>query len=99
VGDGFEAEKAVLNLRAELGVGGFVGAGRVQRDVGVEAGDGAGGIRVRSQSRRADEIRRDDVAAVEWKIAVAQRKEQIGFREGRAGHFARSRWLAAQSST
>jgi hypothetical protein len=76
-GDFGEAQEAVFDLGAELGVGGFVGGGRGEGEGGEEAwrdaGDvGAGGFGVWSEGGGADEAEVDDVAAENGVVAVAE---------------------------
>ena len=82
-GDGLEAEEAVFYLGEELGVGGFVGGGSEESEVGDvagwEAGDGcAGCVGVGGEVGGADEVELDDVQAEGGGVAVAESLEEVG---------------------
>jgi hypothetical protein len=79
--DRLEAEETVFDLGDELEVGGLVGAGSAEGDVGEvargEAGDGgAGGVGVGGEGGGLDEAEVDDVALVG--VAVAEEVEEVG---------------------
>jgi hypothetical protein len=81
-GDGGETEQAIFDLGGEVGVGGVVGRGSVEGDVGDvawgEAGDGgAGGVEVWGEGGGADEAGGDDVGAGGG-VAVAEEVEEFG---------------------
>ena len=76
--NGFEAEEAVFDLGDELEVGGLVGGGSVEGDVGSVAGGevGEGGVGVGGEGGGLDEASVDDVAAGGGGVAVAEEVEE-----------------------